>query len=85
MADSELFVDTAIRLVSMLGTSFFYTLDGSEPDTCSACIPIPGAPGDRTTEILGIPKTGWGESPVAERLFCKAGIKLPAATLLTAQ
>lgn len=83
VADSELFVDTIVaRLVSNFrNTSFFYTLDGSEPDTCSALY-TDSLVLRETAQLKALAyKAGWGESPVAERLFCKAGIKAKAATL----
>lgn len=83
VADSELFTDSVvITLVSNFrNTSFYYTLDGSDPDTCSMLY-ADSLVARETARLKALAyKAGWEVSPVAERMFCKAGIKAKKALL----
>ena len=82
-ASRQLFVDTVVaRLVSNFrNTSIYYTLDGSDPDTCS--IPYTDSIVIRQSAELKAfaHKAGWEDSPVGAQQFIKAGVKAKKATL----
>ena len=82
-AGRQLFVDTVVaRLVSNFrNTSIYYTLDGTEPDTCST--PYADSIVIRQSAVLKAftHKAGWEDSPVGTQRFVKAGIKAQKATL----
>ncbi len=83
MATRELFADSVVaQLVSNFrNASFYYTLDGSDPDTCSALYTDSLAIRETVHLKALAHKIGWEESPVAERVFCKAGIRAKKASL----
>ncbi|MCB0586955.1 MAG: chitobiase/beta-hexosaminidase C-terminal domain-containing protein, partial [Phaeodactylibacter sp.] len=82
-AVSELFVDSVVtKLVSNFrNTAIYFTLDGSEPDSCSALYTDSIVIRESALLKAFTHKTGWEDSPAAAKAFFKAGIKAKKASL----
>ncbi|MCO6479634.1 MAG: chitobiase/beta-hexosaminidase C-terminal domain-containing protein [Phaeodactylibacter sp.] len=82
-AGSELFVDSVVAYLAtnFRNASIYYTLDGSEPDSCSTLYTDSVVIRESALLKAFTHKTGWEDSPPVEKAFFRAGIKAKRATL----
>ncbi len=82
-AGSELFVDSVVAYLAtnFRNASIYYTLDGSEPDSCSTLYTDSVVIRESALLKAYTHKTGWENSPPVEKTFFRAGIKAKRATL----